>query len=110
MSRNQPSDLTTPTSNKRVAKDPLEGNATHPAGVLKQPIATGTNPTDAALKTMYESIETLHPMLRRLVEDEVRPLLCALIKAKKQTSANKMLKDDAPTPNLVTKLVTNGKL
>ena len=111
MSRNQPSKLTAPTSNKRVAEDPLEGNATHPAGVLKQPIATGTNPTDAALKTMNEFIATLHPTLRRLVEDEVRPLLCALIEAeRKRTSANKMLKDNAPIPSSVLRLLRKWKV
>ena len=102
MSRNQPSDSTALTSNSVAVQNSQEGNTSHPTGVFKQPIETGTNPTNAVLKMMNEPIATLHSTLRRLVEDEGRPLLCALIKAEqKRTSANKMLKNDAPIPSSV---------
>ena len=106
MSRNQPSNSTALTSTSVAVQNSQEGNTLHSTGVFKQPmIKTGTNPTNAALKMMNEIIATLHTILQRLVEDEGRPLLCVLIKAEqKQTSANKMLKNDAPIPSLVLRL------
>ena len=110
MSRNQPSDSTAQTSNSVAIQNSQEGNTLHSTGVFKQPIVTGANPTNAALKMMNEPIATLHSILRRLVEDEVE-LLCALIKAEqKRTSANKMLKNDAPIPSLVSRLLRKWKV
>ena len=107
MSRNQPSNSTALTSISVAVQNSQEGNTLHSTGAFKQlMIKTGTNPTNATLKMMNEPIVTLHSILRRLVEDEGRPLLCVLIKAEqKQTSANKMLKNDAPIPSLVLRLV-----
>ena len=106
MSWNQPSNSTALTSTSVAVQNSQEGNTLHSTGVFKQPmIKTGTNPTNAALKMMNEIIATLHTILQRLVEDKGRPLLCVLIKAEqKQTSANKMLKNDAPIPSLVLRL------
>ena len=112
MSRNQPSDSTAQTSNSVAIQNSQEGNTLHSTGVFKQPmIKTGTNPTNAALKMMNEIIATLHTILQRLVEDEVSPLLCALIDAEnKRTSADRMLEDDAPIPSSVRSLVSKWKV
>ena len=114
MSRNPPSNANSHTSNKRVAiQDPSEDNAVPPTGILTQPTKSvkKISPTDAALRVKNDSIATLHKSIQRLVDEEITPVLTALLNAKsEQNKADKMLKEDAPIPSSVAKLARKWRL